>query len=210
MARFTSILIACAIAIVSVSACVINTPQAPKDVLQVGKPFTVTFSGCKGVNKSVLLRNGEAANLKTVHTPACAHVDLSTNSCTFTPTKAGNFAFSVEEEGATEPAYTAFFKIAPAPAAKAVAAKSSEDTVTTPADKGPVTDAAKGPATDAAKGPVPASPKGPAPVLAGKAPQPMVGKKPETKMVPSSTSKAEAVRKANTKRALYDIAAFAL
>ncbi|KAF9318646.1 hypothetical protein BG003_010896 [Podila horticola] len=209
MARFTSILIACAIAIVSVSAqvpststCVINTPQAQTDVLQVGKPYTVTFTGCKGVNKSVMLRYGKATNLETVHTPACAHVDLSTNSCTFTPTKAGNFAFSVEEEGATEPAYTAFFKIAPAPAAKAVAAKSSEDTVATPADKGP--------ATDAAKGPVPASPKGPAPVLAGKAPQPMVGKKPETKMVPSSTSKAEAVRKANTKRALYDIAAFAL
>ncbi|KAG0359320.1 hypothetical protein BG005_000997 [Podila minutissima] len=205
MARFTLVLIACAIATVSFSAqvtstCVVNTPQAPKDVLQVGKPYTVTFSGCTGVDKSVMLCHGDPKALKTNKTPACAHVDLKTGSCTFTPKKAGKFAFSILEEGATEAAYSAFVNIAPAPAPEVVAAKPTEDTAAS---------IEKEPAPEAANGPVPASPQGPAPVPAGKAPQPMA-MKPEAKMVPSSSSKAEAARKANAKRALYDIAAFAM
>ncbi|KAG0040047.1 hypothetical protein BGZ82_005518 [Podila clonocystis] len=214
MTRFTSVLIACAIAIVSVSAqdiatstCVVNTPPALKDALQVGRPYTVTFTGCTGV-KSVMLRFGDYKNLRTAKLPACANVNLSTDRCIFTPTKAGKYAFSISQDNST-PSYSAFFNIDRAPMPKVVAAKPTADTATpTSTEKGPAPDAAKGPAPDAAEGPAPASPKGPAPVPAGKGLQPMT-MKPEAKMTPSS-SKAEAVRKANAKRALYDIAAFAL
>ncbi|KAG0079607.1 hypothetical protein BGZ93_000181 [Podila epicladia] len=205
MARFTSLLVACAMVIVSLSAqvtstCVVNTPQFPKDVLQVGKPYTVTFTGCTGVEKSVMLCHGNPKALKTDEKrPACAHVDLSTGSCTFTPKKAGEFAFSIKEDGAVEASYSAFFNVTTAPAPKVVSAKPTEDTASTE----------KEPAPNAANGAVPASPKVPTPVLAGKGPQPMA-MKPEAKMVPSSSSKADAARKANAKRALYDIAAFAL
>ncbi|KAG0014509.1 hypothetical protein BGZ81_000417 [Podila clonocystis] len=221
MTRFTSVLIACAVAIVSVSAqgiptstCVVNTPQAPKDVLQVGKPYTVTFTGCTGV-KSVMLRYGDVKNLKTVKLPACANVNLSTGSCTFTPKKAGKYAFSITQDDNTT-SYSAFYNIAPAPVPKVVAAKPTKDTATTPekgpasdATKGPTPDAAEGPTPDAAEGTAPASPKEPTPIPAGKGPQPMA-MKTEAKKAPSASSKAEAVRKANAKRALYDIAAFAL
>ncbi|KAF9334826.1 hypothetical protein BG006_001417 [Podila minutissima] len=144
--------------------------------------------------------HGNPKALKTNRTPTYAHVDSKTGSCTFTPKKAGKFAFSVLEEGATEAAYSALVNITPAPASEVVTAKPTKDTAAS---------SEKEPAPEAAKGPVPASPQGPAPVPASKAPQPMA-MKPEAKMVPSSSSKAEAARKANAKRALYDIAAFAM
>ncbi|KAF9387895.1 hypothetical protein CPB97_001881 [Podila verticillata] len=310
MTRFTSIVIACAIALVSVSAqvpttstCVINTPEGTP---QVGKPYTVTFTGCSG-DKTVQLRYGLPEDLKTAGKAACVHANMSSGSCTFTPTKAGDFAFSVQQDGATEESYSAFFKVAPAPETKApavpagkgpqpeadmkpeakgLAASPKEPAVpavkgpqpvanmkpeakglaaspkepAVPAGKGPqpvanmkpevkrLVASPKEPAVPAGKGPqpvanmkpgvkrlvaspkeptvpavkgpqpvadmkpkadgLPASPKGPA-VPAAKKSQPMTSGKPKVKMTPSS-SKAEAARKANTKRALYDYASFAL
>ncbi|KAF8987344.1 hypothetical protein CPC16_002247 [Podila verticillata] len=226
MTRFTSIVIACAIALVSVSAqdfttpsCVINTPTYSP---QVGKPYTVTFTGCSG-DKPVKLRYGLPEDLKTASKVACNHVNMSSGSCTFTPTKAGDFAFSVEQDGAKEESYSAFFKVVPAPEAKGPIVPASKELhpvadmkpevkklaaspkeLTVPAGKGPQPVADRKPKVDG----LPASPKGPA-VPAAEEAHPMTSEKPKVKMAPSS-SKAEAARKANTKRALYDMASFAL
>lgn len=227
MARFTSVIIACAIALVSVSAqdiqtstCEINTPDGS---LQVGKPYTVTFKNCNGADKDVKLRYGLPEDLKTYGKHACTRVNMSSGFCTFTPTEEGKFAFSAEQDGAPEESYSAFFTVAPAPEAKGpvpdgkgsqpVAEMKPEAKGLPASPKGPTIPADKGPQPVADMKPkakeLPASPKGPAPASAGKKLQPMASEKPEVKMAPSF-SKAEAVRKANTKRALYDIAAFAL
>ncbi|KAF9406163.1 hypothetical protein BGZ94_003222 [Podila epigama] len=173
MARFTSIFIACAIAMVASSvaaqdpipastSCVIATPQSD---LKQGKAYKVTFTGCQGTG-NIQLRHGSPTNLDTESVPACANINFASGSCTFKPTKAGTYSMSAIDASNVE-TFTNVFNVKPAP--KPAVAPSKK--------------------------------------ISSKEAAAKAETKPKT---PSSASKAESVRRANTKRALYDIAAFAL
>ncbi|KAG0196424.1 hypothetical protein BGX28_010175 [Mortierella sp. GBA30] len=86
--------------------CVIHTPQ---EDLKVGKPYKVTFDGCRG-GGDVELRYGDVTNQEFEDSPACKKIEFEDNECTFTPYKAGEFSFSAKDDSGNE-TFSGRFKI---------------------------------------------------------------------------------------------------